>query len=143
MSYLPGVPNMSPAPVSTAPAGGKGGTTGIAKIAATVGKPGRSQELGSMVGRHASGTSTHITGGDPLAQSLQHYGKKPPAMLGGTLGGNATVDPTAHAGASMIRGGAGGIKPRGYLKYGGLGPGRMGAPGPNNTDYSMTDTDPE
>lgn len=142
MSLLPGVPNMGPAPASpTARTGNStsvGKPSGIGAVAAGVGKPGRTEHLGSVVGRTGKGIST-LTGGDPMAHMGNHYGKKAPALLGGTqmAGG---VDPTAHPGANMIRGGAGVM--RSHIREGGLGPGPMSTPG-NSTDYSMNNPDQE
>lgn len=144
MSYLPGVPDMGPAPVSptikTPSSLGVGRPHGIAAVAHTVGKPGRTQDLGSVVGRTGKGIST-LTGGDPLAHSMNHYGKAaPPALLGGSqmTGG---VDPTEHAGVKQVRGGSGGI--RANPRTGGIGPGKMSTPGPSNTNYSMNSSDVE
>lgn len=143
MSLLPGVPNMGPAPVSPTmkmpSITSVGKSSGIAAVAGSVGKPGNTEHLGSVVGRTGKGIS-NLGGGSSLAHSMNAYGKKPPALLGGTqmAGG---VDPTAHAGAKMIRGGSGGM--RSHIRQGGLGPGSMGAPGPSDTNYSMNSGDTE
>lgn len=147
MSLLPGVPNMGPAPVSTAAAGptlrtpgstGMGKPSGIAAIAAGVGKPGSTQHLGNLAGRSGKGISA-ITGGSPAQHMGNHYGKTAPALLGGQQmpGG---VDPTAHAGANMIRGGSGAM--RSHIRAGGLGPGPMSTAG-DSTNYSMNNPDQE
>lgn len=86
MAYLPGVPDVGPAPVS--PTGG--------------GKALKTEQLGSVVGRTGKGLTT-VGGGDSAAHSLNHYGK--PTIHGGAIGRN--------------------------IKKGGLGPGKMGMPGPN------------
>lgn len=131
MSLLPGVPNVSAA----APALSMGkASTGIARLARSVGKPGRAQNLGSVVGRRGAGMA-QITGGDPVAHSLGHYGKNGPAELAG-MTGTTTPSPTAHAGMKSIKGGSGGI--RSHVREGGLGPGKVGRPG-NDTNYSMAD----
>lgn len=136
MSYLPGVPDMGPAPVSptisTHTSVGKGGPQGIAAVASGVGKASRTQHLGSLIGRAGAG-STAAGGGNPLAHSIGHYGKTPPAtpLLGGSAGMAGGVDPTAHAGAVMIRGGKGQM--RSHIREGGLGAGQMGMPGSANT----------
>lgn len=114
--------------------------TGIAKIAGSVGKPGRQQALGSP---HMSAPPT-ITGGNPVAGTLMHnYAKSPPAPLAsGSSGmpGTTGVDPTAHAGMSIIRGGKGGMKKN--ARSGGLGPGPMSTPGGDN-NYDATSQDVE
>lgn len=143
MAYLPGVPNVGPAPVNptiSAPAHTSiGKPAGIAAVAHTVGKPGNTQHFGSVVGRTGSGISA-LGGGSSAQHSMNDYGKKPPALLGGEqmAGG---MDPTAHKGASMIRGGSGGM--RTHIREGGLGPGPMSTPGPSDTDYSMNSSDTE
>lgn len=113
--------------------------SGIAAIAHSVGKPGRTEHIGSIVGRRGAGLSTQ-TGGDPLAHSMGHYGKDGVPLLAGAPM-PASVDPTSHAGARMIRGGTGGM--RSHIRQGGLGPGNMSTPGPSNTDYSMNSSDTE
>jgi hypothetical protein len=119
MAYLPGVPDT-------------GSSGGIAAVARSVGKPGRTQHLGSVVGRRGAGMSS-IGGGDPGLHSVNHYGKTAPPLLGGGLTGG--VNPTAHAGVKMIRGGSGGI--RSNVREGGLGPGKMSTPGPSFQNYSI------
>lgn len=70
MAYLPGVPDVGPAPVSP-PGGGK--TIAV-------------QHLGSVVGRTGKGLTT-VGGGDPIAHSLSHYGKPGKnAIRGGKMG---------------------------------------------------------
>lgn len=75
-----------------------------------------------------SGMKDSITGSDPVTRSLGNYSKAPPAYM-------PQPDPTvlSHAGSTIIRGGAGGVKK--HPKMGGLGPGPMGAAGANN-DYA-------
>ena len=143
MALLPGVPDMGPKPVSPTIPGGANTTVGkpggIAQVANSVGKPGNTQHLGSVVGRTGKGM-TSVGGGDPLAHGFNHYGKKPPASLGGQqiTGG---VDPTAHPGSKQIRGGlTGGVH---RVRSGGLGPERIGMPGPSDTNYSNTSEDTE
>lgn len=118
MSYLPGVPDMGPAPVSPTPTGGAksslGAPKGISAIAHSVGKPGRTQNFGSVVGRTGKGISA-LGGGDQTAHSMNHYGKKAPALLGGSQMSGG-VDPTAHAGSKVVRGG----NMRSHLRTGGL-----------------------
>lgn len=109
MSYLPGVPDMGPAPANT-----------------TVGKQTATEHLGSVVGRTGKGM-TSVGGGDPLAHSLNHYGK--PAAAG------------AMAGSKQVRGLN--STARHGVRAGGLGPGRMGTPGPSDTNYSNTSQDTE
>lgn len=110
-----------------------GQPTAIAATAQSVGKPGRTQHLGSVVGRRGAGLSS-IGGGDPGNHSVNHYGKNGPPMMGGQMTGG--VNPTAHAGVKMIRGGSGGI--RRNVREGGLGPGKMSTPGPSFQDYSLS-----
>jgi hypothetical protein len=135
MAYLPGVPDMGPAPVSPIVGSSKtpiGAPKGISAIAHSVGKPGHAQHLGNIVGTRGAG-STALGGGDPAMHSLGHYGKKAPPLLGGQTAG---IDPTAHAGANMIRGG--GANPmRSHIREGGLGPGKMSSPGGPGTQYNM------
>lgn len=145
MAYLPGVPNVGPAPVSPtvkiAPSIGVGRPHGIAAVAASVGKPGNTEHLGSVVGRTGKGIS-NLGGGDSALHSLNNYGKTPkaPALLGGSQGAGG-IDPTAHMGTKMIRGGSGTMKRN--IRSGGLGPGFAGAPGPSDTNYSMQSEDTE
>ena len=145
MSLLPGVPNMGPAPVSpTIKMAGKaslGGPSGIAKTAHAAGKPGNTENFGSVVGRMGKGISA-IGGGNALAHSINHYGKGGPQVPGMQgLDGSAGIQPTAHAGASMIRG----TKMGSHIKRGALGPGPQGAPGanqPNNSGDPTQGSDP-
>lgn len=146
MAYLPGVPNVGPAPVSPtikmSSAGGKGSSGGIAAIAGRAGKPGNTEHFGSVVGRTGKGIS-NLGGGSSAAHSLSQYGKaaKAPALLGGQQGAGG-VDPTQHLGVKQIRGGGlGTINPR--VKQGGLGPGFAGSPGASNTNYDATSGDTE
>jgi len=153
MALLGGLPGMGSAfsgggPSIAAPGKmGIGKHSGIAQHATNnVGKPGRTENFGithTSVG-HVKAPSASITGGDPGMHSLNRYGKGggggllAPAAGGAAPGG---VDPTAHAGAKMIRGGAGTM--RTHLREGGLGPGTMGAPGPDLTNYSGQGMDTE
>lgn len=144
MSYLPGVPDMRPAPVSPtikSPASvTKGAPKGISAIAHSVGKPGSTQHLGSVVGKSGKGLNG-LGGGSPAAHAMNNYGKqKAPGLIGGQqmAGG---VDPTAHKGAQMVRGGSGGM--RSHVRMGGLGPGKMSTPGPSDSNYSMNSGDTE
>lgn len=143
MSYLPGVPDVGPAPVS--PTGGQGGgirvSPGSAKghadkvFAKSDGKGAKAEHLASP---HARST---ITGGDPLARLMGHYGKATPAPLQAMgLGLGSGAQPTMHPGATLVRGGKGQM--RTHIFQGGLGPGRMGQPG-NSTNYSMAKPDSE
>lgn len=129
MSYLPGVPNMGPAPVSPVSTGANttvGKPGGIAAIAHGVGKPSNTQHLGSIIGLPGKG-STSVGGGDPMAHSLSQYMK--------TAGG---AQPTAHAGVkNAIRGGKMGP----HVKRGGLGQGPMGMPGPDDNVNTSQDTE--
>jgi hypothetical protein len=141
MAYLPGVPNVGPAPVGPSlPVASHvdvGTHTGIAKVATTVGKPGNTQHLGSVVGRTGKGL-TGVGGGNPMNHMQNHYGKSglPAAPTdGASVGGQSVGDPTQHAGSRTIRGEAGGI--RAHVREGGLGPGQLGMPGPSD---SFTDT---
>lgn len=120
------------------------GAGGIAGIAAKVGKPGRQQKLGNP----SYPARSTITGGSPLAHSMNHFGKVPPpmpAMLIPSDGmGGAGVDPTAHAGMSQVRGGSGGIKRN--PRSGGIGPSKMGGVGaapPKTMSSSPTSKDVE
>lgn len=118
MAYLPGVPDMSPAPVSTSavePGQVAGGNKNV-----------RTQHLGSVVGQRGAGMST-ITGGNAALHSLGHYGKNPPGWMGGDQ--------------TMVRDSSGGV--RRHVRQGGLGPGKMSAAGPSDTDYSMNSSDTE
>jgi hypothetical protein len=144
MSYLPGVPDMGPAPVSptikTSASLGVGKPKGISAVAHSVGKPGNTQHLGTVVGRTGKGI-TALGGGSPSAHAQNNYGKvKTPGLLGGQSMSPGT-DPTAHAGAKMIRGQSGAM--RSHVREGGLGPGKMSTPGPSNSDYSMNSGDTE
>ena len=136
MSLLPGVPNMGPAPVSpTIKVAGKaslGGPSGIAKTAQAVGKPGNTENFGSVVGRMGKGISA-IGGGSSVAHSINHSGKNGPSFPGMEgMAGTGGVQPTAHAGASMIRG----TSMSQHIRKGALGPGKQGAPGPNSPNNS-------
>lgn len=143
MAYLPGVPDVGPAPGQSSLAQpsiakssfsgvGHGGTTGIGHLARSVGKPSRTEHLGTVVGRKGDGL-THITGGDPMQHMLNDYGKK--ASISG-LAGADIIHPTHHAGAKVIKGQGGGIRP--HVKEGGLGPGKFGRPG-GSGNYSQAD----
>jgi hypothetical protein len=143
MSYLPGVPNVGPAPVGPSlPVASHvdvGSHTGIAKTATTVGKPGNTQHFGNVTGRMGKGL-TALGGGDPSNHAQNHYGKSglPAAPTdGASLGGQSVggVSPTQHAGMKEIRGTSAGP----HVKRGGLGPGPMGTPGPSDafTDPSQ------
>lgn len=114
------------------------GSSGIAKIAESVGKPGRQQALGSP---HRSAAPA-ITGGNPVAGTLMHnYAKNPPAALAATgMPGTTGVDPTTHPGVSQVRDGKGGMKKN--ARSGGLGPGPMSTPGGDN-NYDATSQDVE
>lgn len=103
MAYLPGVPDAGPAPLNT-----------------TVGKQTGTEHIGTVVGRTGKGL-TSVGGGDPLAHSLNHYGKP--------------------AGSKQIRGLAGTM--RHGVRAGGLGPGKMGVAGASDTNYSNTSEDTE
>lgn len=81
---------------------------------------GKGSKQENLLSPHAGMKST-ITGGDPLARSMGHYGKKQGAL-------------------SDVRGGGGGIKKN--PRSGGLGPGPMSTPGTSD-DYSMTSPDLE
>jgi hypothetical protein len=103
----------------------RSGPQGIAGIAHSVGKPGRKQQPGFSAQR--------ITGGDPTMHSLGQYGKNPPALLGAApMPGSS---PIAHAGMRMMQG-SGGQQSR-HIRYGGFGPGKMGAMGTSG-NYSMS-----
>lgn len=108
---------MGPAPVAATT--GKATSTlgapkGISATAHKVGKPGRAQNLGSIVGRRGNNMAA-ISGGNTSAQSMNHFGKKAPALLGGNLA--ASSNPTAsHAGAKIVRGG----NMRTHIRTGGL-----------------------
>ena len=135
---------MGPKPVSptiSSPSKvGVGKPSGISAIAHSVGKPGNTQHLGSVVGKTGKGISA-LGGGSPAAHSMNNYGKqKAPGLLGGQqmTGG---VDPTAHKGAMVIRGQSGAMRP--HVRMGGLGPGKESTPGPSDTDYSMQSGDTE
>jgi hypothetical protein len=101
MAYLPSVPDTNPA-----------SDTGIAGIARKVGKPGRMQRLGTVIGVPGAGSSTG-TGGDPALHSLGHYGKEG-SPLGVPLPG--TAPPSSHSGSRLIQGGSIGR----HVKKGGL-----------------------
>lgn len=145
MSYLPGVPNMGPAPIGPTikvPSSvSVGKPSGIAAVAHGAGKPGNTQQLGSVVGKTGKGL-TGIGGGNQAAHALNHYGKAPPPGISGMTGGS-TVKPISEAGAGtrMIKGSGGGIRP--HIRQGALGPGRMGAAGPSDSNYSQTSEDSE
>lgn len=108
--------------------------SGIAKIAGSVGKPGRQSTT-------TRGVTPAITGGNPASAMLNHYGKHPPALLGGDgMPGTTGVDPTQHPGASQIRGSKGGMKKN--PREGGLGPGPQATAGGDN-NYNATSQDVE
>ena len=145
MSLLPGVPNMSPAPISPVKPITAGANTDVGKpsginaIAHSVGKPGNVENLGSIVGRPGKGM-TSVGGGNQTAHMLNHYGKPPAnpqasSSLVAGLSGTGGVDPTAHAGANKIRGMSGGIH---RVRNGGLGPGPQGTPGPSDQDVNQS-----
>lgn len=145
MAYLPGVPDTGPAPVAPSLAQGVakvdvGKPSGIAAVAHSVGKPGNTEQLHSVVGRTGKGL-TSVGGGNPMTHSLNHYGKVASAgSLAGQLLGSSTgtgVDPTKHAGASIVRGESGSPM-RKHLRTGGLGNGPMGMPGPSDQDVNTT-----
>jgi hypothetical protein len=69
--------------------------------------------------------------------SLNHYGKGGAPLLDGD-GRTGRVDPTAHAGAKMIRGGS--MSP--HIRSGGLGPNKISTPGPFDA-YSPHNADLE
>lgn len=145
MSLLPGVPDMSPKPVNPTVAVsskvGRGAPRGVAAIAHSVGKPGRTQHLGNITGRPGQGIS-NISGSAAGAAAANHYGKTPAAGLSGMTGGN-TVKPISesHGGVRMIKGSGGGIRP--HVREGGLGPGRFSTPGPSDSNYSQSSEDSE
>ena len=135
---------MSPGPVAstikTPSTLGKGAVSSISATAHQVGKPGRTQHLGNITSMSPHTTPrSGIGGGNPSAHAAGHYGKNPPAGVGGATGGNG-IDPTAHGGVTMIRGGAGTM--RQHIREGGLGPGPGSTPG-TSADYSMNSTDVE
>ncbi len=145
MAYLPGVPNAGPAPVAPTFKGptsssGRGAPSGVAAIAQKVGKPGNTQHLGSVVGKTGAGL-TGIGGGNQGAHGQGHYGKVAPPGLSGMTGGTPPKPVSEHGGTGMIKGSAGGI--RTHVREGGLGPGRMSAPGPSNTNFSQQSGDSE
>jgi len=148
---LLGLPNMGGFPsggpsISTPGKMGIGKHSGVAQHATTnVGKPGRTENFGithTSIG-HMQAPKASITGGDPGMHSLNRYGKSGGSLLAPAAGGGPTggVQPTAHPGVGMIRGGAGVMKS--HLREGGLGPGTMGAPGPDLTNYSGQGMDTE
>ena len=113
LMHGPGAPLAAPKPQVP----GKG--FGAALGGGTGGK-GSSQQ--NLISPHAGIPST-LAGGDPLARSMGHYGKS-----------------SKNPSLSQIRGGQGGMKK--VPRTGGLGPGKMSAPG-TDQDYSMTSTDIE
>jgi hypothetical protein len=77
------------------------------------------------------GEKDGITGSAALPRMMGNYSKTPPAYL--ASGGEGASGPgMPHPGVSEIRGGSGGMKT--HPKFGGLGPGTMGAMGPANPD---------
>lgn len=136
MSYLPGVPDDSPAPVSPVVGAAKigaGHVTHIAAVAHAAGKPGRVEYRKTVVGHPGKGSS-HVGGGKPIAHMMNHYGKKGPEMMGADM--PTAVDPTQHPGVRMMRGSAAG-RVEEHVRQGGLGPGRMSTPGKSG-NYSQT-----
>jgi hypothetical protein len=108
------VPAAPAAPVaSTYPSAMPGGQP-------AVGKGSKQQDL---ISPH-SGVMSTLAAGEPLSRMMNHYGK-----------GKSMAAPTG------IRGAGGGLN-KGHVRQGGLGPGRMSAPG-SSADYSMTNADPE
>lgn len=130
---------MGPKPVGPTISGGakvsQGAPHGIAATAHSVGKPGNTEHLGSLIGRSGKGL-TSAGGGDPTMHSINHYGKNPPALLGGAPMA-AGVNPTAHAGMTAIRGGSMGK----HVRKDGLGAGKMGMPSPANYQPTGADTE--
>lgn len=141
MSLLPGVPDVGPKPVSPTISGGakisQGAPQGIAATANSVGKPGNTEHLGSIIGRTGKGL-TSAGGGDPAMHSMSHYGKNAPSGLGGGVGQPAGgVDPTSHGGMSAIRGGSMGK----HVRKDGLGAGKTGMPAAANYQPTTQDTE--
>jgi len=136
MSYLPGVPDMGPAPVApmaAGAAGSKGMPHGIAGLANKVGKPGRSEQIRTIGVKGAGNTS--IGGGNPALHSLGQYGKNASKVLG-NLDGAQAPKPTDHPGVREIRGGAGQM--RRNAVSGGLAEGRISSRG-TPSSFNMTD----
>lgn len=140
MSYLPGVPNVDPAPAGhatiQAPAKiGVGKQTGIGKIAGTVGKPGNTQHINNIGQPNHSKGIANITGGDAGLHSLNHYGKRTVGQTGAALVGGSFSPVSEHAGTNVVRGGSGGMGR--HVKEGGLAPGKYFKPG-DSSNYSQS-----
>jgi hypothetical protein len=99
-------------------------------------RPGHPEALFGGTGADGKGSSRQtlmagqratITGGDPLNRMMGHYGKNAPALLPG----DSSPDdrPPMHPAMNEVRGQSGGIKE--HPKFGGIGPGTMGAVGPD------------
>lgn len=88
--------------------------------APAAGKGSKQQDL---ISPH-SGVMSTLAAGEPLSRMVGRYGK-----------GHSMAAP------SGIRDSGGGLN-KGHVRQGGLGPGRMSAPG-TAADYSMTNADPE
>lgn len=116
---------------------GIGHPKGIAGLAHSVGKPGNTENLGNLHTAGYRAPKAAIPGGDPMMHSMNHYGKPSASPAGGGLAGG--VDPTAHAGANVVRGAG----MREHIRQGALGPGMLGAAGPNFTNYSGMSFDQE
>lgn len=124
MALLPGLPTAGGAgPTLPNPARGHTGSTGIAKLAHAAGKPGHTQHMGSLVGGM---TPKSAINGAPTGAYVNNYTK-----------GSAV--PATHPGSSEIRG----TQMGSHIRQGGLGPGKIAAAGPSDTDYSMSNPDQE
>lgn len=147
MAYLPGMPGAgahiaAPATTIGKPARGSMGSTGIARTASGVGKPGSTEHLGNITGPAGRAPKVAVSGGNTGNHQLGQYGKAPTVgAISAVPGMAAGTSPTAHAGAAMIRGGSGAM--RSHIREGGLGPGTDSSAGPSNTDYSMNSADQE
>ena len=107
-----------PMPTVRAMAGTGPPGAGGAPPVPSLGKAAKSQDLG---GPH-SGVMSTLAGGEPLSRMMGHYKK-------------------GHSfNAAPVRGGGGGVKPN--PRQGGLGPGKLSAPG-SAADYSMSNPDTE
>ena len=103
--------------------GGGGGDAGASPVHVGGGKNATAQNLGSP----HSGLKSTVAKGDPLSRAMGQYGK------GHSFSGLSGASPL-----KQIRGGTGQMR----RIRGGIGPGKMGQPGPVG-DYSMKNADTE
>jgi hypothetical protein len=123
-----------------------GGSGGVAQGSMSPGSTatpslGKNSVIQNLDSPH-SGLRSTITKGDPLSRLMGQYGKGHglATMAGGhSKAPNAPSVSQANPTLHQLRGGLGQMR----RIRGGLGPGKVGQPGPSNKDYSMTSPDLE